>query len=70
MSLALQTDENENRFHAIKKIQKAMKHKYNYEGNQSDLYLLAGLVNSIIYVGDNIKELNDNMKSAYEEEKI
>jgi hypothetical protein len=55
-------NENENRFHAREQLVKGLKNKNNLDEGVEELRMFAAIANALIYVGDNLKELNDNMK--------
>jgi hypothetical protein len=62
MSLVI---DNRNRLHAIEQLKKGLKNKDNLDDGIEELRMLAAIANSLIYVGDNLKELNDNIKNGY-----
>jgi hypothetical protein len=54
--------DNRNRLHAVEQLKKGLKNKDNLDEGVEELRMLAAIANSLIYVGDTLKELNDNMK--------
>lgn len=54
--------DNRNRLHAIEQLKKGLKNKDNLDEGIEELRMLAAIANSLIYVGDTIKELSDSMK--------
>jgi hypothetical protein len=54
--------DNRNRLHAIEQLKKGLKNKDNLDEGVEELRMFAAIANALIYVGDTLKELNDNIK--------
>lgn len=56
---------NRNRAHAIQQLKKGVKNGSSIpsDENLGDVQLLASIANALIYIGDNVKDLNDILRS-------
>lgn len=55
--------DNRNRLHSIEQLKKGLKNKDNLDEGVEELRMFAAIANALIYIGDTLKELNDNIKN-------